>query len=465
MALAVFEKSFRVCMNASSVCVFLRCVYVFEYVCVCMCMYTYTARVCASIMATLVLPSWDEPDLVPGTRIVVQSLPPPLNGRCGKVVDYDRASRAYVVHVDGGNPRTIYRENLRIMEDQSTPVLPPKRQPGRPQSRARNVDVPSSNVSSSVRPGDQILLCVEQFQFTLMEVTGIRRVCKSEPHSYAIAAVLDDSDVPAWMRKPPPISAARPPQSHKGGVRVPGFRIGDPVYAVWDQDGRWYPGRIREDYGVEKFEIEWVDKEAAPSLVKKSLVCKRTTFDDLRNKPSYLGALNLASRTGGMRGLLKNANAQPEDDEEMDACADLLKREQAEAASKQLFGPAINGETTLTQDEWQTVVRGMRILGKFGIDGLINSSKKEVLQVAQKNLVPKNNETNLKKSVECDWESVEATNSLQAWLGEGGATVTPSGGTVRPPARATLEASISKTWNRQISLPRGPLDIFQRHTK
>lgn len=212
----------------------------------------------------------EEPDLVPGTRIVVQSLPPPLNGRSGKVVDFDRASQAYVVHVDGGNPRTLYRENLRILEDQSVPVVAVKRAAGgRPQSSAAHsrTALPSQPPvhATQIKPGDQILLCVEQHQFALMEVTGLRRVCKAEPHSFAIAAVLDDADVPSWMRKPVP-QAARPRAPGTRSTIVGSFRIGDPVYAVWDQDGRWYPGRIREDVGSEKFEIEWFDKEALPSL-------------------------------------------------------------------------------------------------------------------------------------------------------------------------------------------------------
>lgn len=211
----------------------------------------------------------DDPDLVPGTRIVVQSLPPPLNGRSGKVVDFDRASQAYVVHVDGGNPRTLYRENLRIMEDQSVPVMPVKRSAGgRPQSASNRPVAPLLAApvhASQIKPGDQILLCVEQHQFALMEVTGLRRVCKSEPHSFAIAAVLDDADVPTWMRKPIP-QAARPRAAGGRSAIVGSFRVGDPVYAVWDQDGRWYPGRIREDVGGDKLEIEWFDKEALPSL-------------------------------------------------------------------------------------------------------------------------------------------------------------------------------------------------------
>ena len=232
---------------------------------------------------------------MPGTRIVVQSLPPPLNGRSGKVVDYDRASQAYVVHVDGGNPRTIYRENLRVLPDQSVPVVPLKRASGRPQSirpLTRDRDGPSSGASHmlapQMRPGDPILLCVEQYQFTLMEVTGIRRVCKAEPHSYAIAAVLDDPDVPGWMRKPPP---ARPTKGPKGAIG--GFRVGDAVYAVWEQDGRWYPGRIREDYG-DKFEVEWLDKEATPSVYVPRYLLFVLTFLGSR-RVSCVGARRLTT--------------------------------------------------------------------------------------------------------------------------------------------------------------------------
>ena len=370
-----------------------------------------------------------EQDLVPGTRIVVQSLPAPLNGRCGKVVDYDRVSKAYIVHVDGGNPRTIYRENLRIMADQSTPVLPPKRQPGRPQTRLirDHHPNPSSYASPSVRPGDQVLLCLEQFQFTLMEVTGIRRVCKSEPCSYAIAAVLDDSDIPGWMRKPPPVAG-------KNATRVPGFRVGDPVYAVWDQDARWYPGRVKEDY-VEKFEIEWVDPSAAPSLVKKSLVCKRTTFDDLRNRPSYLAALNVASRTGGMRGLKASVVEEEKEKEE-----ETVRK--AELAAMELFPNDTSSKISLGQEEWNIISKGMQIMERFGIDGLVNSDKNQVF----------------KKHI---WNS-DVASRLQLWLTEGSGLTTQSvADKLKAPARSTLEASLSKTWNRPMTLPRGPLDIFR----
>jgi hypothetical protein len=414
-------------------------------------------------------PSLEEPDLVPGTRIMVQSLPPPLNGRSAKIVDYDRASQAYIVHVDGGNPRTLYRENLRILEDQSVPLPQPKRATGRPQatrvtsSRERSSAEMSSIghhqlTGNQIRSGDQILLCIEQHQFTLMEVTGIRRVCKSEPQSFAIAAILDDGDVPAWMRKPPPQAASR----SKGLKGLPGFRIGDAVYAVWDQDGRWYPGRIREEY-TDKFEIEWLDKDASPSLVKKNMVCKRTSFDDLRSRPNYIAALNLASRTGGTMKGLKGAVMEDEgdDDEFMDRVKSEEVKRKAEAASTELFG-ARPVESEMSQDDWNTVINAMKILNKYGVDGLTSSKRGEVFHVPPK----------FAKEEEANWD-MEASNSLHAWLTEGqvvktSLTLPPSTTNQNPiltsPARAALEASIVKAWPGRpgVALPRGPLDIFQK---
>ena len=437
----------------------------------------------------LSFPSMDEPDLVPGTRITVQSLPPPLNGRCGKVVDYDRASQAYVVHVDGGNPRTIYRENLRILEDQSVQVVPVKRAAGRPHTgrisqvrRDGDGMGPSSSAAhhvgggSQIRPGDQILLCVEQYQFTLMEVTGIRRVCKSEPQSYAIAAILDDADIPAWMRKPPPAAANKA----KGLKGLPGFRVGDAIYAVWDQDGRWYPGRIREEYS-EKFEVEWLDKDADPSVVKKNLVCKRTSFDDLRNRPSYMAALNLAARTAGMKGLRGQAamaDDEDGDDEAMKRVKEEELKRRADEAAAELFGGK-RADSEMSQEDWNTVIRAMKILNRFGVDGLTSSKRGEVFYVPPKfpKSVADNQPPLVKTEVpltgEANWDT-KASSTLHSWLTEGqivktSLTLPPATTKATPlltsPARAALEASLARAWPGRpgVALPRGPLDIFQKH--
>jgi hypothetical protein len=414
-------------------------------------------------------PPLGEPDLVPGTRIVVQSLPPPLSGRSGKVVDYDRASQAYVIAVDGGNPRTIYRENLRIMADQSVPVAVPKRVPvtSRPaqQSRApvsRYASGESVGVSggqSSIRPGDQVLLCLEQHQFTLLEVTGIRRVSRGEPVSYAMAAVIDDADVPGWMRKPPPAAAGRP----KPGSKLPGFHAGDPVYAMWEQDGRWYPGRVREEYLGDKLEIQWLDKDAGTSVVKKSLVCKRTSFDDLRNKQTYLGSLNLACRSGGLR---KNGGGGADggmDDMDMELAHTRFKEEEAKRksslAAETLFGGAAK---PLVSSDWETLLRGVQLLHSLGVDSLVNSSKGEILTIP----------SGLKfgESGTGQWTE-EATALLQSWLNEGAkkietespaAVATPTSTFFTAPSRAAMAASIAR---RPIGpLPKGPLDIFHPQT-
>ena len=446
----------------------------------------------------------DDPDLVPGTRIVVQSLPPPLNGRSGKVVDFDRASQAYVVHVDGGNPRTLYRENLRILEDQSVPVVPVKRAAGgRPQSSSvahTRTALPSQPPvhASQIKPGDQILLCVEQHQFALMEITGLRRVCKAEPHSFAIAAVLDDADVPSWMRKPVP-QPARPRAPGTRSTIVGSFRIGDPVYAVWDQDGRWYPGRIREDVGSDKLEIEWFDKEALPSLyvfffidfffygifffrVRKSLVCKRTTFDDLRNRPNYLAALNLAARTPGLRGLKAQVTADDLEEEDQDTRETKLEeaKQRSAAASADLFAGGAGGVASgeLSQDEWNVVIKAMKILNsRFNVDGLVSTKRGEIFHVPPK--FPKPNEDGGENKPSYNNWDLDASNLLHAWLTEGqivkngSALVTLAPGSNGPslvprtsPSRAALEAALARAWpGRGLSLPRGPLDIFHPSSK
>lgn len=425
----------------------------------------------------LAFPAIEEPDLVPGTRITVQSLPAPLNGRSGKVVDYDRASQAYIVHVDGGNPRTIYRENLRIMEDQSVPVIPVKQRipPARISAPRANMGRGDQQMvaGSQIKPGDQILLCIEQHQFTLLEVTGMRRVCKAEPHSFAIAATLDDSDVPGWMRKPPPQAAKPRPGGGKAAI-VGGFRIGDPVYAVWDQDGRWYPGRIREDIGNEKLEIEWLDKEALPSVVKRSMVCKRTTFDDLRNRPNYMASLNLASRSAGLKHLKGQATYEDEEEENENDREEEVRVRSA-AAAAELFGrPPAEGD--LSQDEWNTVMRAMKILSRFNVDGLVSSKRGEVFQVPPK-FAPVKAEENVSTSTPqgqnasmANWD-VASSSSLHAWLTEGQVSKTsltlppvssnPSAA-LTAPSRAALEAALTKAWpgRAPVTLPRGPLDIF-----
>lgn len=390
----------------------------------------------------------EEPDLVPGTRITVQSLPPPLNGRNGKVVDFDRASQAYIVHVDGGNPRTLYRENLRIMEDQSVPVIPVKQRAPPARLAPPRGAAPLPVGGSQIKPGDQILLCIEQHQFTLLEVSGIRRVCKAEPHSFAIAATLDDPDVPVWMRKPPP----QPARPRTAGGRAPvvgGFRPGDAVYAVWDQDGRWYPGRVRDDVGSDKLEIEWLDKEALPSVVKRNMVCKRTTFEDLRNRPNYLGCLNLASRSGGLKSL--KGQQVYEDDEEDEEMKEEEMKNRSAAAAAELFGkPAAEGD--LSQEEWNTVLKAMKILSRFHVDGLVSSKRSEVLYI------PGGKE---------NWD-LAGSSSLHAWLTEGQISTTSltlppvsSNPTAKltAPSRAALEAVLARA-GQQVQLPRGPLDIF-----
>ncbi len=59
---------------------------------------------------------WEAPDLVSGTRVIIQSMGAPFTGRLGVVESYDKSTYAYLVHVDGGNPRHLYIENMRIAE-------------------------------------------------------------------------------------------------------------------------------------------------------------------------------------------------------------------------------------------------------------------------------------------------------------------------------------------------------------
>jgi hypothetical protein len=416
-----------------------------------------TSELVSSDLAPVLYPTDGEPDLVPGTRISVQSLPPPLNGRCGKVIEYDRLTQAYVVHVDGGNPRTIYRENLRILDDQSVPVIPQRRAPARPTRHVTQVTRQVSSLVSvqkmeidqtslahhTIRPGDQVLLCLEQHQFTLLEVTGLRRVCKTEPYSFAIAASLDDVDIPQWLRKPPPSGSRRGPG---GKPQLTAFRVGDPIYGVWPLDGRWYPGRVREDLG-DRFEIEWIDNEAGTSVVKKSLVCRRTGFDDLPNRSSFLGALNVASR--GLAGA-------PVDEEDEERLKEEESDRKAAAAASQLFGDDGSAPGTLTPEEWDTVVRSMKILGRVGIDGLVSSGRSEVFYCPPNFPQPATTPEDT-PAPQPNWDA-DACGNLLAWLSD---SPMETGGSSSHPSLAALEAAISRSHKKTVELPTGPLKFFQ----
>lgn len=201
-------------------------------------------------------------------------------------------------------------------------------------------------------------------------------------------------------------------------------------------------------------------------------MCKRTTFDDLRNRPNYLAALNLAARTPGLRGLKAQVTAG-EDLEEEDQDSREMKLEQQKqrsaAASADLFAAGVaSGE--LSQDEWNVVIKAMKILNsRFNVDGLVSTKRGEIFHVPPK--FPKPNEDGKKDENKMNNWDLDASNLLHAWLTEGqlvkssSLTLPPSSnGSLLPltsPSRAALEAALARAWpGRGLSLPRGPLDIF-----
>ena len=98
----------------------------------------------------------------------------------------------------------------------------------------------------------------------------------------------------------------------------------------------------------------------------------------------------------------------------------------------------------------------MKILAKFGVDGLISSKRGEVFQAPS--------DTKFGEDVKDNEWNVEGSSLLHAWLTEGasGSELTLPPAVTRvgltSPSRAVLEASLSS--RLPVTLPRGPLDIF-----
>ena len=342
---------------------------------------------------------WDQPDLVKGTRVFIQSMPPPLSGRLGVIEDYDNTMHAYVVHVEGGNPRQIYRENLRIAPfDESTgeqigfPVIVPKKTRRGPHPRVKvqgtnEPDIVPEQDRNYISAGDQLLLCIENDQFTLTEVQGIRRLTKSEPHAFALSLGIDDIDVPRWVRK----------AQGRGNVskRSANFRPGETVYAQWI-DGRFYPGKIKQDLR-DKFLIEWLGTgisgdESMPRPVKKSLVCKRSSFAHLKSKPSFLGALAVASgaetpRAAGKRGRPRKEIVTEEEENE-DARSDVPSVDDQEDEEEEEFQEYASSSSSaadleianggISRSVWKAqVLPVLRLLRSVGISGFVDSQRKQ----------------------------------------------------------------------------------------
>ena len=194
-------------------------------------------------------------------------------------------------------------------------------------------------------------------------------------------------------------------------------------------------------------------------------MCRRTTFDDLRNRPNYLAALNLAARTPGLRGLLKAQASTGEDllSEEEEETKQEQQKQRSAAAAADLFGPSSAEE--LSQEDWNTVMRAMKVIKRFNVDGLVSTKRGEIFHVSSK--FPKDDATQNSKE-DSAWD-MDASSSLHAWLTEGqvlktSLTLPPTTNGLLPftsPSRAALEAALAKSWPaRALSLPRGPLDIF-----
>ena len=345
---------------------------------------------------------WETPDLVRGTRVFIQSMPAPLSGRLGVIEDYDSTMHAYVVHVEGGNPRQIYRENLRIApfdevtgEQVGFPPAPVKKT-RRTNTRTKredagtndNADNANTAERSLIQAGDQLLLCIESDQFTLTELQGMRRLTKHEPHVFALSLGIDDAEVPRWIRK----AQGRGNTTRKSSAA---FKSGESVYAQFT-DGKFYPAKIKTDLR-DKFLVEWVggveDDQQRP--VKKSLVCKRTVFNQLKTKPSFLGALAVASgaeksttkRTGRPP---KNATSEDEEAESADERSDLVSVDDEEeegglgdyassSSSAELDWGGVGGMGLgISRSIWKSqILPVVRLLRTAGIKGFVDVQRKE----------------------------------------------------------------------------------------
>ena len=244
---------------------------------------------------------WEAPDLVPGTRVVIQSLGPPFSGRLGIVETYDKATHAYLVHVDGGNPRHLYRENVRIadLNEEELKLLELNRKvrrggtgaTGRPRGRPRNeermvrdevgIDYgEEAEEKKIVEMGDQLLVSIDGEQFTALELLGLKRV-----DARVLALAVASEEVPKWMQR----------RTGAGGS-VGKFQIGDAVYAQ-ASDGKFYAGKIKHET-KEKFLIEWTSedkKSAGDKWIRKCAVCRRTSLDEINTRPGFFAALAVAA--------------------------------------------------------------------------------------------------------------------------------------------------------------------------
>ena len=325
---------------------------------------------------------WETPDLVRGTRVVIQSMPAPLSGRFGVIEDYDAAMHAYVVHVDGGNPRQIYRENLRIAPfDEITgeqlgfpaPVLKKVR---RTNTRTKRDDAPADAPTERnyISAGDQLLLAVESDQFTLVELQGIRRLTRTEPHAFALSLAIDDSEVPRWVQK----------AQRKGKPQL-GFKAGEAVYAQYS-DGRFHPAKIKADLR-DKFLVEWLGLEDGKERpIKKSLVCKRTSFSQLKNKPSFLGALAVAAgeqSKPGKRGRKRKNVEEDEEEENQEKRSDAPSVDEEDEEEEDGLGDYASSSSSGVDIEcnrsvWKSqILPVLRLLRSSGITGFVDQSRKE----------------------------------------------------------------------------------------
>jgi hypothetical protein len=233
----------------------------------------------------------------------------PFSGRLGIVESYDKGTHAYLVHVDGGNPRHLYRENIRIAElnEEELKLAELNRKvrrtreggTGRPRGRPRNEDrlarlqmeggggeylveeevqMAEEGEKKFVEMGDQLLLSIDGEQFTALELLGLKRV-----DARVLALAVGSEEVPKWMQRR---------SATTGGGK---FQIGDAVYAQ-ASDGKFYAGKIKHET-KEKFLIEWTseEKKAGDKWIRKCAVCRRTALEEMQTRPGFFAALAVAS--------------------------------------------------------------------------------------------------------------------------------------------------------------------------
>ena len=343
---------------------------------------------------------WEAPDLVPGTRVIIQSMGAPFSGRLGIVESYDKSTHAYLVHVDGGNPRHLYRENVRIAELSEEELklaefsrkVRRTREPGtgRPRGRPRNEDrivrepgeefLDEEN-KKHVEMGDQLLISIDGEQFTALELLGLKRV-----DAHVLALAVGSEEVPKWIQR-----------RSSAGIAAK-FVIGDAVYAQ-ASDGKFYAGKIKHET-KEKFLIEWTseEKKTGDKWIRKAAVCRRTSLEEVSTRPGFFAALAVATakngndnrrRTPGRGGRVKDEEEEEEGEKQGVSDGVSVGDEASELANEEYESSSCTSDIDhsagqeISRSTWKhQVLPAIRLLKKVGIAAFSDVARRETFEFA-----------------------------------------------------------------------------------